>query len=184
MAWLEKYRGYVVGALLAIIATGAVFLYLRREEPGPVRFVPTPLSTPVSSMKVYVTGAVVRPGVYSLKEGDRVQQAIDAAGGTTAQADLERVNLAAHVRDEQQVDVPEKGEGAAPAPAEAASQRININTASAAELDSLPGIGPAYAQRIVDFRQTKGPFNGVEDIKAVPGISDSVFEKIKDRITT
>jgi competence protein ComEA len=124
-----------------------------------------------------------------------VQQAIAAAGGTTLDADLVRVNLAERVHDEQQVYVPSQHEAmtptlptAVPRPTSATllslpGQRININTATVDALVALPGIGPTLAQRIVEYRQANGPFSRPEDIKKVKGIGDGIFSEIKDWIT-
>jgi competence protein ComEA len=123
-----------------------------------------------------------------------VEQAIAAAGGTTAEADLVRVNLAQQVHDEQQIYVPYKAEEATPAlptpvprtpsagPASLPGQTININTAGAAELEMLSGIGPVLAQRIIEYRQTHGPFQKPEDIQKVKGIGESTFERIQGMI--
>jgi competence protein ComEA len=144
---------------------------------------------------VYVSGAVAHPGVYALPWDSRVEQAVAAAGGGTADADLLRVNLAQRVHDEQQIYVPHKSEAVTPVlptpvpptPIAGTSsipgQKVNINTASAAELEALPGIGPVLAQRIIDYRQTNGPFRTPEDMKRVKGIGDVTFERLRDLIT-
>jgi competence protein ComEA len=143
---------------------------------------------------VYVSGAVLRPGVYALPQGARVADALVAAGGATGEADLTRINLARRVRDEEQVHIPQPGETpllvptpllpTTVTPAEGgAVGPININTASAAQLDGLPGIGPGYAQRIVEYRESHGPFARTEEIQNVPGIGPATFDKIKDLIT-
>jgi competence protein ComEA len=121
-----------------------------------------------------------------------VEQAIAAAGSATDDADLVRVNLAQRVYDEQQIYVPHKAEGATPvlpttaptAVTSASGHRININTASAPELETLSGIGPVLAQRIVDYREANGPFSKPEDVKQVKGIGDSIFQRIQDSIAT
>ena len=204
--WLEKHReGVTVGLLLSMVfATALGAVLLRAKKPAPASIViqpitPLPRSTaaptaPPQSIQVYVSGAVLLPGVYVLPWDSRLQHAIAAAGGTRADADLVRVNLAERVHDEQQVYVPYQGEVATPllptsVPAANTvllalpGQKININTASAAELEILPGIGPALAQRIVEYRQTNGLFSKPEDIKQVKGIGDGIFAEIKDWIT-
>ncbi|UCC78166.1 MAG: ComEA family DNA-binding protein [Anaerolineales bacterium] len=125
-----------------------------------------------------------------------MEDAVAAAGGGAADADLSRVNLALRLRDEQQIYVPGHAEAVTPvlptAPPLTSSthtsrtpgQKININTASAAELEALPGIGPVLAQRIIDYRQANGPFGRLEDIKKVKGIGDKTFEDLKDLIAT
>jgi competence protein ComEA len=152
---------------------------------------PTALPTP-APVRVYVSGAVATPGVYTLPPRSLVNDAIKAAGGPTSDADLERINLAQEVHDQQQIHVPRKGESAQPqpAPSEPGStaatpgvKRVNINTATLAELDTLPKIGPSIAQRIIDYRTKNGPFKKIEDIKNVSGIGDATYEAIKDLIT-
>ncbi len=192
--WLERHRGYLLVALLALAASGAAFIAVRRSTPRPIEIAPppSPIPTPTATtvtLFVHVTGAVLRPDVYSLPEGSRVKQAIEAAGGLAPDADVDRLNLALAVRDGMQVFVPRKGEVATGMPAapagggKLAAGPININTASVEELDTLPGIGPSIAQRIVEDRMAHGPFKTPEDLKRVRGIGDALFNQIKDRIT-
>jgi competence protein ComEA len=147
---------------------------------------------------VYVCGAVRSPGVVRLPAGARVTDALELAGGPTGKAELAAVNLAAVVADGQQIVVPEKGAtgavAAAPggtaatglgaaAGASAPAALVNINTASLEELDSLTGVGPATAQKIVDYRTQHGGFKTIDEIKEVPGIGDAKFAAMKDSIT-
>jgi len=204
---VRKHREAVtVGVLLSLmfaIALGAVLFTAKRPNAAPIviqSITPLPTSTRAptatpQSILVYVAGAVTLPGVYVVPWDSRVQQAIAAAGGSTLNADLVRVNLAERVHDGQQVYVPAQNEAVTPAlPTPVAQptsgillslpgQRININTASADALVALPGIGPTLAQRIVEYRQANGPFNKPEDIKQVKGIGDGIFAEIKDWIT-
>lgn len=144
---------------------------------------------------VDVDGAVVRPGVYRLKDGARVSQAIDAAGGLTAEADVAGLNRASKVTDGQKIYVPTVGEqqaaaavggaesGAATTPgAGSSSELVNINTASATELQALSGIGPSMAQSIIDERTKNGAFASVDDLMRVSGIGEKKLAKIKDCI--
>ena len=146
-------------------------------------------------MYVDVDGAVVRPGVYRLKDGARVSQAIDAAGGLTAEADVTGLNRASKITDGQKIYVPTVGEqqataavdgvesGAAVASgAGSSSGLVNINTASAAELQTLSGIGPSMAQSIIDERTQNGAFASVDDLMRVSGIGEKKLAKIKDCI--
>ncbi|HTP06650.1 MAG TPA: helix-hairpin-helix domain-containing protein [Anaerolineae bacterium] len=154
-------------------------------QPRPTTEPPTP--TP-AAINVYIAGAVNKPDVYALPVNSIVKDAITSAGGATADADLDRINLATHLADQMEVYVPHKGETAPPAPSNgsapnATGEKININTASAEELDKLPGIGPSLAKAIVDYRTKNGPFKTIDGIKEVPRIGDSLFEKIKDQIT-
>ncbi|TYP57581.1 helix-hairpin-helix domain-containing protein [Thermosediminibacter litoriperuensis] len=141
---------------------------------------------------VHVAGAVERPGVYVLEEGRRVIDAIEAAGGCLSEADLASLNLARKLRDEDKLYVPQIGES--PVTGNAGSNggnagvssitdgRININTAGLEELDKLPGIGPALAQRIIDYRNQHGPFKSVEELKSVSGIGEKRFEELKNLV--
>jgi competence protein ComEA len=132
---------------------------------------------------VHIVGAVATPGVYKLPPQTRVYEAINAAGGARNDADLEALNLAEMIQDGEQIFVPSANSGtqggppsavAAGAPQAAVSQseRVNINTAGLAELDRLPGVGPATAQKILATRQRLGRFTSIEQLKEVPGIGD------------
>jgi competence protein ComEA len=153
----------------------------------------------VEEIQVYVAGAIARPGVYYLNDGDRWIDALEAAGGPAVEADLESVNLARRVLDQDQVMIPRLAEatavpdGAAPTAATPvgvlgasqapADERIDINTADAALLETLPGIGPARAGRIVESRQTAGPFARSEELVERGLIPQSVFEQVLGLIT-
>jgi competence protein ComEA len=145
-----------------------------------------PTSTP-TPVRVYVSGAVHRPEVYQLPPGSIVKDAVDAAGGAVQDADLDRINLAVELRDQQQVHVPFWGEEGVPSQldpgAETGAGLVDINVASASELESLPGIGPAMAQKIVSYRETNGPFETVADIVNVPGIGQAKYDGLKDFAT-
>ncbi len=188
--WIERHRGYIVAFLAAIIVVGGAILALRRPESPPLTIAeptPLPVSSTPATIRVYVTGAVQKPGVYSLHAGDRVEDAVNAAGGATAEADLTRTNLAARVNDGQQIYVVQKGETPPPLPATTGSSepgKININTASLAELDTLPGIGQVTAQKIIDYRTKNGPFKSVQELKDQKIVTSSTYDKIKDLITT
>ena len=142
---------------------------------------------------VQVAGEVRRPGVYRLRADRRVDDAVRQAGGATAKADLGGVNLAAKVNDGQQIIVPAAGAAGAAAPAGAAGgtatggpaapgQPLNLNTATAEQLDQLDGVGPATAQRIVAYRQAHGGFRSVSELDQVPGIGEKKLAALKDRV--
>lgn len=144
---------------------------------------------------VDVAGAVASPGVVELKDGARVADALGAAGGLAEDADLTSVNRAARLTDGQRVYVPRVGEQVAPVEGDgsagaagegtqstATGQAVNINTAGLAELDALPGVGPATAQAIIDDREANGPFTAPEDLMRVSGIGEKKFEKLKSSI--
>lgn len=152
-------------------------------------------SSSAAEVYVDVDGAVASPGVYRLKEGARVSQAIDAAGGLTAEADVTGLNRASKVADGQKIYVPKVGEQQAvtagggadggavvTSGANDAAGLVNINTASASELQSLSGIGPSMAQSIIDERTKNGPFASVDDLMRVSGIGEKKLAKIKDCI--
>jgi competence protein ComEA len=136
---------------------------------------------------VDVAGAIPKPGVYEFPEGSRVKDAVEAAGGFLAEADKSTINLAAPLEDGQRLDIPflagTEPLGAVPTQ-EVQAELIDINTADVDTLSTLPGIGPTLAQRIVDYRDTYGPFFFIEDLMNVEGISAATFENIKDLITT
>jgi len=186
----ERFGGYISLILLLLILLGGALLYLRWPRPTPIEIIkPTPASasTP-GEIGVYVVGAVLNPGVYFLPQGSRVADALEAAGGVTEEADLVRVNLAKRVYDEEQIYVPRLGEESPPLPLSTdptsgqAGGKININTATAEELEALAGIGPVLSQRIVDCREANGPFATIEDIQNVQGIGEVTFEGIKELI--
>lgn len=144
--------------------------------------------------KIYVqiSGEIKYPGVYEMENGDRVFQLVEKAGGLTENADLNSINLSKKLIDGEKIIIFAKkviNESSTSisqsgiTPSQPKSNLININTASKEELESLPGIGPALAQRIIDYRETNGYFQTIEDIKKVSGIGDKKFEAIKNLIT-
>ena len=148
----------------------------------------TPLDDPEPDifLVVHVTGAVHVPGVYSLPAGSRVTDALAAAGGLDPDSDPDRINLAAFVMDGQQILVPGKSDR--PEPEGSGSEpvvpgQIRINSASRSELETLPGIGPALAERIIIYRQTHGGFSSVDELLNVSGIGEKKLADIRERIT-
>jgi len=137
-------------------------------------------------LTVHVAGAVAHPGVVLLAQGDRVIDAIEAAGGPLPEADLENMNLAQVVQDGQKIAVPRKGAGAVPGTADAETAagetRVNLNTADMKTLEELPGIGPTLAERIVAYREKHGGFRSVDELKKVSGIGDKKIEEIRDLV--
>jgi competence protein ComEA len=155
-----------------------------------------PLSdAPVERIVVYVSGAVIAPGVYELRLGARIDDGVRAAGGLREDAAGASVNLAALLEDGMQVHIPtieELASGSVQAPASsfangaadtnAQSGPVNINTADSATLESLPGIGPATAQRIIAYREANGPFSSIEGLKQVSGIGEKKYAALADLI--
>ena len=189
--WLDRYRTPLLSVLAGAVVLGLIFFLLRqREGPPPLERQVGDAASSNAEIMVHVTGAVVAPGVYAVHEGDRVVDAVEAAGGPSEDADLVTLNLARRVHDEDQVVVPRVGEQPAASQAESAQTGasgdgapIDINTASAAVLDSLPGIGEAYSNRIVDSRVASGPFQSTEDLVTRKLIPRATYEKIKSLIT-
>jgi competence protein ComEA len=154
----------------------------------------TPAANVPENIMVDVKGQVARPGVYQSNTGERVIDVIGRAGGLTAQADQTQVNFAEHVEDEMVIYIPGKGEEGSTLPQPTGSSgiassgtgekqgKIDINKADEQELQNLPGIGPAKAAAIIEFRNTSGPFKVIEDLKNISGIGDKTFEKLKDLI--
>ena len=192
-------RGELIGlvVLLAVTLGGAGLWYVR-SLPRPVEVSTTPsdgtASAPASAspspkaiVLVDVAGWVRRPGVYEFTEGARVIDAIDAAGGARSGASLEALNLAAPLADGTQILVPREGqEGVAPPPVSdgaVVGSLINVNTATATELEELPGVGEVIAQAIVDYRTENGPFASVDQLLDVSGIGDATLENIRDLVT-
>jgi competence protein ComEA len=141
---------------------------------------------PVRKLLVHVVGAVRRPGLYRLDDGSRIDDAVRAAGGPKAKADLELLNLASPVADGQQVVVPLRVSGtpagAAVAPSGTPAERVHLNTATIEQLDTLPGIGPVTAQKILDYRAEHGAFSSVEELDAVPGIGPARLAELKKAV--
>jgi competence protein ComEA len=184
LAWVERYRWLVIGLMAAPLIIGIGVLVDRQlQDPQPLEInLGETLSD--SEIQVYVAGAVNHPGVYYLSDGDRWIDAVEAAGGPAADADVEAINLARRLQDEDQVLVPRLGEQAVLDSAQAPqNELVNINTASAATLDHLPGIGEVRSQSIVDSRERDGPFSRIEELVERKLIPQSVFDQIRDLIT-
>ena len=152
-----------------------------RAAAPPLRVGRSTVRTAPPQLVVDVAGAVRRPGLYHLAPGARVDDAVAAARGMTAHADVTAVNLAAPLADGEQVVVPARGATAASPPAAGAppSAPVDLNTASAEQLDSLPGIGPTTAAKILAYRQEHGAFHSLEELDAVPGIGPSRIDELK-----
>ena len=179
---MKTWQSFLLGLFAGLISAALILIGNGRLEGKPI-LLSTPRDPP--GVRVSVRGAVVSPGIYALPPGSILQDALQAAGGILPQADTSHLNLAAPLSDGQDVRVPL----ITPTPAPGTPTmvipgggKINLNTATLAELDSLPGIGPVLAQRIIDYRETHGPFQSVEELLNVEGIGPSLLEKIRDRI--
>jgi competence protein ComEA len=178
------------GTLVAILLLGRFVLgagTTTQAEPLP----PPPAAAagvtglPSSRVVVDVVGAVRRPGLYRLRQGSRIADAVARAGGATGKADLAQVNLAAPLADGEQVVVPRRGApgaaGSASSPG-APTGPVQLSTATLEELDTLPGVGPATAQKILDYREKHGAFSSVDELDAVPGIGPKRLEQLRELV--
>lgn len=176
----------LVALLAAGVVAAAVLVFVRTSEPPAPeirRVQPAPeAETEKGVLLVHVSGMVVSPGVYELPEGSRVKDAVAAAGGPLPEGNLEALNLAATVADGQKVVVPRPGE-AAPEDGTDTNAKVNLNTATQAELEELPGVGPVLAQRIIEYRTTKGAFKTTRQLLEVEGFGPKKYDSIRDRIT-
>lgn len=190
------------GITLALVLAGVFYCWFHNTEqnkPGELLLEELPTadsqepegassedSQPPAVIRVHVSGAVHSPDrVYSLYEGARVEDALKAAGGYTAEADLSKINLAGRVEDGQKIYVPRQGEDWEEEKNEESggNDLTDLNKADKIELDALPGIGPALAQRILDYREEHGAFRSIEELKNVKGIGDAMFEKLRQYLT-
>ena len=186
----------------AAVAAALVFALARMfgggggGAPPPVRVEGDPPRTGTTGghgaeggLYVHVAGAVRRPGLYRVPEGSRVAAALERSGGPTRKAEVAAVNLAAPVEDGQQVVVPARGAGPAPAgttaarsASGAAGAQLSLATATAEQLDALDGIGPTLAERILAFRERNGGFRSIEQLREVEGIGEKRFEVLKEAL--
>ncbi len=174
-----------LGLVLVLLLLLARVLVHAGAPSGPVPAVVRPLAVgaPARSSEVVVdvVGAVFRPGLYRLREGDRIADAVAKAGGATRKADLEQINLAAPLADGEQVVVPRRRAGPAPTAGAAGAPAgpVHLNTATAAELDGLPGVGPVTAEKILAYREEHGAFRSADELDAIPGIGPARLDQLK-----
>lgn len=186
--WMHRHRTSLAITVLNLLVVGGAVLYTRRPAPATIGITPppptpAPTATPTPGpYRVYVSGAVRQPDVYWLPPGSIVKDAIQAAGGPTDEADCEHLNQARLLQDGEHVYVPRVGETLPTVPVASRAQPagpVNVNTATLQQLETLPGIGPALAQRIVDHR----PYHTVEDLLDVPGIGPATLEELRPLVT-
>ena len=197
-SWSLSVKGAVIGGVLLLLV-GVGGLFSKKEEAvEDVTVVETTAlaeKTEVSTTQeavifVDIKGAVKNPGVYQMKSGDRVKDALDAAGGLTDEADSQKVNLAQRVEDQMVIVVPKVGEEVTEIPAGVTSKeaakdgKVNINTATVEELKTLKGVGEKKAEAIIEYRKKNGSFKTKEDLMKVRGIGKKLFESFQERIVT
>ena len=203
--WKEKWESWslsakaavIGGILLILVGVGGLFSKKEESVEGTTVVETTMLAekTEVSTTQetvifVDIKGAVKNPGVYQMKVGDRVKDALDAAGGLTEEADSQKVNLAKRLEDQMVIVVPKVGEEAEAIPAGATSKeaskegKVNINTATVEELKTLKGVGEKKAEAIIEYRKKNGSFKTKEDLMKVRGIGKKLFESFEERIVT
>ena len=203
--WKEKWESWslsakaavIGGVLLILVGVGGLFSQKEEsvEETTVVEMTVLAEKTEVSTTQetvifVDIKGAVKNPGVYQMKVGDRVKDALDAAGGLTDEADSQKVNLAKRLEDQMAIVVPKVGEEAEEIPAgetrkEATKEgKVNINTATVEELKTLKGVGEKKAEAIIEYRKKNGSFQTKEDLMKVRGIGKKLFESFQERIVT
>jgi competence protein ComEA len=190
---VKLWQGILTGVFLELLVSGVIILIVSPPRGKAVDLLP--LSTP-SPLVIYVTGAVMNPGTYNLPANGRVRDAIQAAGGLSSESDITSLNLAAFIQDGERIWVPLRVTSTSiTSPEQAcecktvtpytpsADHPLNINLATEAELDLLPGIGSVKAAAIVTYRQQNGPFTTIDELQNVPGITATVFANIKDLIS-
>ena len=192
---LQRRRLFLaaVGSLVLILFLGRFVLGAGTTTPAAPLPPPPAVGTgvtglPSSRVVVDVVGAVRRPGLYRLAQGSRIADVVSRAGGATGKADLAQVNLAAPLADGEQVVVPRRGgvasatsTGGAAAPGAPAAP-VQLSTATLEQLDTLPGVGPVTAQKILDYREKHGAFSSVDALDAVPGIGPKRLEQLRDLV--
>jgi len=178
----RHWREGVIVLGLSLVALGLAVLF-RSDSSSEIEIIP---AQKPSRLVVDIEGAVINPGVYELKSGSRINDLLIACGGLSQEADRDWVaknlNLASPVIDGAKIYIPQAGEEGAVVGA-AAAGLVNINQADASLLETLPGIGPSFAQKIIDYRQANQGFKSVEELMAVPGIGKKTYDRLRDEVT-
>lgn len=184
LVWVVLIAGVLLVAWFVVTPKAVIEEPIPPVEQPVVRFADVPAVEPTAlpAAVVYVTGAVAHPGLYALAAHERVGAAVAAAGGLTSDAAYDAVNMAAHISDGQHINIPTFTDSTAPRAATeqpGGTQPIAINTATAAELEQLPGVGASLAERIVAYRTQHGPFKTLADLDAVSGIGGAMLERLQ-----
>jgi len=189
--WVGQHRAVLSAGLVGALVISLSVLLVRRPDAPRIVLQQPAVTRPVGSppvperLVVHISGEVIAPGVYQLPVGARTEDALKAAGGATESGDIHRLNLAARLADGQQIVVPKRVSPLLSPAADAISPtpgRLNVNIASVAELDRLPGVGPVTAQRIVGYREQHGPFTSIDELRQANLVNAATFEKIKELI--
>lgn len=179
-------QSLIILCCIALIASGTIFYHLHNSTTDEI-ITNSATTTTNDVITVYVSGEVNNPGIVELNSNSKVSDAIEACGGFTPLADKDKINLAKKTTDGMQIQVNSQNTTAVDKQTSdnstATSNLININTATKEELDTLPGIGPDTAQKILDYRQEQGNFQTLDDLKNVKGIGEAKFAKIQDKIS-
>jgi competence protein ComEA len=175
---MKTWKAVVIGILTGLLIGGAIYWVASPHPQGTISFVSPTQSNTVT---ISITGQVAHPGVYSLLSGSRINDAISAAGEPLANADLSGIPLAQLLEDQENIIIPSI-ETEQTTSLSNSQGKINLNTATLEQLESLPGIGEGKAQDIIDFRTNNGNFSSIEDLLAVPGFGPTIFSTIKDKI--
>jgi competence protein ComEA len=183
LGWLERNQLLVLGLVCIVLAAGLAVRGLRADPSGELVFVDEPLPNEGTPIRVQIAGAVVSPGVYELRSGDRLIDILAAAGGPRDGAALDELNLAHRLRDAEKITIPShtmpRAQRAQPL---APGSKLDLNVASQDQLDALPGVGEAYARRIVDSRQVDGPFQTPRELVDRRVLPASTFERIREMV--
>ncbi len=199
----NKLIGSIIIAIVFLVFTAAGFIKANKQENYDDIFAEAKTSETISKntatsevtgssnkyVKVEIKGEILKPGVYSMNSGSRLEDLIEKAGGLTEKADKNKLpSLAKKLKDEECIIIPDKTNPTAAVPALNANSGsegdlININTAEKEDLEKIPGVGPVTAQKIIDYREGHGTFNKIDDMKNISGIGEKTFEKMKDKIT-
>lgn len=196
--WRAYKKYFILALLIILIICGILYkntvydaqvvLVEENIETSEKKEAPVKEETTVELITVYVCGSVKTPSNVTLPADARVEDAVKLAGGVSENADLNAINMAQKLNDADKIYVPKKGEiveggSIALSTTSKAGGKVNINKATAAELDRLPGIGPSTADKIIEYRASKGGFKSIEEINNVSGIGDSKYNEIKNLIT-